>query len=270
MINEEFNEAGITGALKTRWLGRRFHYYDSIGSTNDILKQLADQDEPYGTMIVADFQSLGKGRMTRRWEAPPGTSLLFSILFRPNWPAEKLNWLTMMGSLASAAAVESITNIEVKLKWPNDLMVWTESEWRKLGGLLTEGQIADGRLASAVLGIGINVNTLPDSMLATATSLRGVLNKSVSRIALLAATLRELENLYESADAGESPQPEWSRRLMTLGEEVHVRQGPDEGWIDGTAIGTDALGRLQVQDVSGTLHRFSAGDVTLRSKPLGG
>ena len=104
MINEEFNEAGITGALATRWLGRRFHYYDSIGSTNDILKQLAEQDEPHGTMVVADFQSQGKGRMTRRWEAPPGTSLLLSILFRPNWPAEKLNWLTMM--VASASSVK--------------------------------------------------------------------------------------------------------------------------------------------------------------------
>jgi len=98
-----------------------------------------------------------------------------------------------------------------------------------------------------------------------AASLRNVSNESVSRIALLAAILRELENLYESADAGKTPQPIWSRRLMTLGQEVRIHKGLDEGWIDGTAIGTDAFGRLEIKDVNGTIHRFSAGDVTLKT-----
>ncbi len=112
-----------------------------------------------GAVVLTEFQEHGRGRLHRSWEAPPHTSLLFSVLFRPDWPASRLSWLTMLAGLAVIKALEKETYLPLALKWPNDVLVKHLDTWHKFCGILLEGSLSpDQRLEHAVLGIGINVN----------------------------------------------------------------------------------------------------------------
>lgn len=268
----ELQETAVLPHLTTRWLGRPYHYHETIGSTNEWLKQLvaigSPQDPPAGTLVLANYQSQGRGRLERRWEAPPGTSLLFSLLLRPAWPAEQGNWLTMMASLAAVRAIEAVCDGLAAIKWPNDVMVQQDGQWRKAGGLLLEGELDEnGRYASAIIGIGLNVNIPPTQLpeaITPATSLLAATGQPVSRRALLAALLAELEHLLDAAAAGTSPHGVWEARLMTLGQPVQVTFANDGRMLRGIATGTDRWGHLQVTDAAGQAHTVTAGDVTLR------
>ena len=269
---ERLDEIAVQSALSTGWLGRSYHYRPTIGSTNDRLKEMAaasDGEElPAGTVLLANFQSHGRGRLNRRWQVPAGTSLLFSVLFRPNWPADRANWLIMATGVAAVEAVIAESGLMAGLKWPNDLMVDVAGEWRKAGGLLLEGNLsADGRLESAILGIGINVNVpaeqLPEATVA-ATSLLVAGGRPVSRLALLVTLLERLEAHYEAADRGQSPQVAWLQHLITLGQAVQVTNAVSGQTLRGIAEGTDDSGHLLLRDEREELHRVSAGDVTLR------
>ena len=268
MANELSPEA-VQAALMTRWLGRSYYYLSEVGSTNTYLKNLlaADEPPPAGTVVLANFQSQGRGRLDRRWEAPPGSSLLFSILLRPNWPAEQSNWVTLLGATAAAAAMAQAKPLAVGIKWPNDLMVNVTGQWRKVCGLLLEGDVNEqGLLQWAILGIGINVNISPDDLPAASTpptSLLAASSTPVSRLALLAALLAELEKRYEAIENGRSPHDEWQQQLLTLGQTVAVKHATDETVVAGVAEGTDAWGHLLVRDREGQLHTITAGDVTM-------
>jgi BirA family transcriptional regulator, biotin operon repressor / biotin---[acetyl-CoA-carboxylase] ligase len=274
-MNDTFTESEILAALKTRRLGRPTYYLPETESTNDLLREMSAGESgrlPSGTLVIADYQRRGKGRLGRRWEAPPATSLLFSLLFRLDWPAEQATWLTMMGSLAAVTAIEQATALEAAIKWPNDLLTGTSAGgWRKVGGLLLEGDFDEhGRLRTAVLGIGINVNVaaaqLPEGP-TPATSLLVESGRPVNRLHLLADLLQRLETMVE-ATPGQTPQPRWHERLVTLGQAVQVTSAPGKAAhssLSGIAEGTDAWGRLLVRDEAGTLHTISAGDVTLRA-----
>lgn len=263
-----FNETAIQASVTTRWLGKHFIYRPSLPSTNDLLKELADQGSRAGTMVLTDFQSKGKGRLNRRWEAPPGSSLLVSLLFRPNWPPQQAHWLAMMAGLAAAAAVRRETNLNPALKWPNDLVLEVDGVWHKFGGLLLEANFENDRLDYAVLGSGINVNIPPDALpeaVTPATSLLAATGQSSDRLSLLNRYLVELERLYEAAESGQSPQPAWVEMLITLGQPVRV-SGPNlETAFEGIAEAVDEWGRLLVREENGRLHTLAAGDVSLRS-----
>jgi BirA family biotin operon repressor/biotin-[acetyl-CoA-carboxylase] ligase len=219
-------------------------------------------------MVIADFQTRGRGRQQRRWEAPPRTSLLLSLLLRPSWPVTKAQWLTMSAGLAIASAIEAYTSLEVGLKWPNDIMLRdmdkTAPRWRKAGGILLEAVIEDGQLKEGLLGLGLNVNIrrqeLPESAM-PATSLLAAAGQTFDRLALLAHILHHLELRYEESAAGRSPQPDWDGRLITRNQQVSVVTG--EGIVQGMALGSDEWGSLLVRTSDGALRRFSAGDVTL-------
>jgi BirA family biotin operon repressor/biotin-[acetyl-CoA-carboxylase] ligase len=219
-------------------------------------------------MALTDFQSHGKGRLNRRWEAPSGSSLLVSLLFRPNWPPQQAYWLAMMAGLAAVSAVRQETDLNPALKWPNDLVLEVEGVWHKFGGLLLEANFENDRLAYAVLGSGINVNIPPDALpeaAVPATSLLALTGRPVNRLSLLNRYLMELERLCEAAVSGQSPQPAWVERLITLGRPVRVSGGSLETTVQGTAEGVDEWGRLLVREDDGRLHTLAAGDVSLRS-----
>lgn len=269
---DELRETAVLPQLTTKWLGRSYHYFPEIGSTNDALKDAAavqsPQKLPAGAVFLTDYQHQGRGRLTRRWLAAAGTSLLFSLLFRPDWPPEQAQWLTMLASLAVAQTVEEMTNLTVALKWPNDVMLQQAGEWRKFGGMLLEGVMGDnGRLQRIILGIGLNVNLPPQQLpevITPATSLLAVTGTAVSRLDLLVNLLQHLETGYERADDGRSPHPAWQKRLITLGQPVKASQTGTTTPIRGTAVATDEWGRLLVRDNQGKLHTIAAGDVTLR------
>lgn len=257
----------IQEALTTQWLGHRIHFFSSVSSTNDLLNEMAEQSAPAGTMVLTDYQSMGRGRMNRRWEAPTGSSLLVSLLFRPNWPAEQAHWLTMIGGLAVVSAVRQQTNLEPSLKWPNDLILQVGDEWRKFAGLLLEGHFEQDFLTYAILGSGINVNIAPEDLPETATpatSLLAASGQTVNRLTLLNNYLMELERLYEAADAGHSPRLAWEEMLITLGRPVQVSGSAGKTPLEGTAEAVDEWGRLLVRDKFDKLHTIAAGDVSLR------
>lgn len=272
-MSETLDQAAVLPVLTTTWLGRPYHYVAEIGSTNDELKAWISAgsvaNPPAGTILLTDYQSAGRGRLDRRWEAPPGTALLFSVLFRPGWPVTRAGWLAMLAGVAVAEAIEQTTGATAGLKWPNDIMLQQAGQWQKAGGLLLDSQVEGDRLAHAILGIGLNVTMPPEALPSAATpptSLSIVTGAPVSRLALLAACLQRLEVHYEAADRGQSPHDVWQARLITLGQPVVVFQGAGTQ-ITGMAEATDEAGSLLVRDAAGLLHTVAAGDVTLRPRP---
>ncbi len=267
---DELDEAAVRAELTTTWLGRSYQYTAALDSTNERLRaRAADPALPSGTVLLTDFQSAGRGRLGRRWEAPAATSLLFSVLFRPGWPARRGAWLTMLGGLAVAEAVEAATGLRVGLKWPNDVVILMDegAAWRKVCGLLLEAMLdADGRVESAVLGVGLNVNTPPDQLPdapTPATSLLAAGGQFVPRRPLLLTVLQGMERRYDAAAGGRSPAGVWAKRLVTLGHEVTVSAAGAPP-LSGRAEGVDEWGQLMVRDAAGTLHTVAAGDVSLR------
>lgn len=269
-LKHELDETAVLPHLPTRWLGRPYTYYETIPSTNDRLKELAAQGEgepPAGTVLLADYQSAGRGRLNRRWESPPGVSLMFSLLLRPDWPAQQLLWLTMLASLAAVEAAEAQIAIPLGIKWPNDLLLLQDGAWYKWGGLLLEGNVGqNGRLSQVIIGMGLNVNLsaaqLPEGI-TPVSSLTLVAGRPLDRRALLLDLLARLEAGYERADAGQSPQPAWRDRLITLGQPVTVSQ-PGKPLLAGLAYDVDAWGQLLVQTENGQIQTIAAGDVSLR------
>jgi BirA family biotin operon repressor/biotin-[acetyl-CoA-carboxylase] ligase len=266
----DLSDESIKRGLKTELIGRSIVYYSSIGSTNEVLKELAAQGAPEGTLVIADEQTAGRGRLGRKWLAPPDTSLLMSLLFRPD-PSGRASGrslapnqaprLTMICSLAIADAVEGLMGLSVGLKWPNDIFI----RGKKAGGILTESGITGGRLDYVVVGMGLNVNlavsTLPE-LRGTATSLSQELGREVSRLELLWRILEGIEARYNSLRSGESPHEEWAARLINLGRQVQVTT--PHGVLVGWAEGMDADGALVLRTADGQRRRILAGDVTLR------
>jgi BirA family biotin operon repressor/biotin-[acetyl-CoA-carboxylase] ligase len=256
--------------LTTQVFGRELSYLPRTSSTNDVAKGLAAQGAPEGTVVVADEQTAGRGRLGRRWLAPPGTCLLCSVLFRLDLPPTQTQQLTMLCALAAADAIKEITDLHIWLKWPNDLVVKSpisnlqSQEWKKLAGLLTETGFTGERLDYAIVGIGINVNVEPEALPTldpNATSILAETGLAVDRGALLAGFLAEVERRYEALQAGESPHQEWVSRLATLGQQVTAITSGET--LVGVAESVDKDGALLLRTPDGTLHRLTVGDVTL-------
>jgi len=277
-------EHGIPGLdhrpRAARCLGRLRLYYPVVGSTNDVARALAGAGFPHGTVVVADVQTAGRGRQGRRWQAPPGAALLCSTLLRPALPAAALPVLTMAAALAVADAAAAVTGRPAALKWPNDVLMETagaagrpsppararagESEppLKKVAGVLLETALAGSRLASVIVGIGINVSAHPPE-LATATDLAAVAGRPIARAAVLEALLARLDHWAGAALAGEQAAvfATWRARLVTLGRPVHVVTAGEA--FDGLAEDVDAGGALLVRVAGGARRRLLAADVTL-------
>jgi BirA family biotin operon repressor/biotin-[acetyl-CoA-carboxylase] ligase len=268
--------------LATRRLGRPSLYFERVGSTNDVARQEADAGAAEGLLVLAEAQMAGRGRLDRRWWAPPGSSLLMSLLLRPDLPAARAGQLTMclgLGAIEGIAAVTGLPLVQsedparLALKWPNDLTL----AGRKLGGMLAELQLAGDRVAYAVLGLGLNVNldflaAAPDDLRDSAASLSQVLGRPVDRAALLAAILLRCEAWYDALldpTAGAPPlHAAWAARLETLGRAVAVTATHET--LQGEAVGVTPEGALQIRDADGRTHTVWSGDVTSLRPGRGG
>jgi len=247
-------------------VGAELRFLQSVGSTNDLLKAAAREGAAEGLVLVTDEQTSGRGRRGRSWTAPPGSSLLVSVLLRPQWlrPADAF-LLTMLAATSAAEALEAESGVPIALKWPNDL----QAGGRKLGGILVEAELGQAGIAWAVLGCGINVNWDPRAipeLSTSATSLQAEHGAALPRRALLAALLRRLDARYRSLRSGarEELYRAWRGRLNTLGRAVRVAM--PQGTLEGRAEDVAPDGCLQVRDADGALHSISAGDVTLRAR----
>jgi BirA family biotin operon repressor/biotin-[acetyl-CoA-carboxylase] ligase len=230
------------------------------GSTNaDLLAQAAGR-APEGSVLVAEAQTAGRGRMGRTWLSPPGAALMFSVLLRPDAvrPARR-GWIPLLAGVAIASAIRSLTGLDARLKWPNDVLVGDA----KLAGILAE-QSAD----AIVVGVGINVSTRQAELpVETATSLAIEGASCTDRQLLLCGVLGEIERLYLAWSGTASPgdpdasglRDAYRRRCATLGRQVRV-EFPGGDMVRGTALDVDADGRLLLRTADGALA-VSAGDV---------
>jgi BirA family biotin operon repressor/biotin-[acetyl-CoA-carboxylase] ligase len=252
----------IKRGLKTSFIGRNIFYYPSIDSTNDVAKELAERGEPEGTLVISDYQTAGKGRLGRRWLSPPKSSILISLLFRPDFPPKEAQRLTMICSLAVVDAIKAVTGLAASIKWPNDIIVGG----KKAGGILTEIGTKGEKLDYVIVGIGINVNVDFSKELLelaeTATSLSQELGREVSRLEILWEMLNGIEERYERLLRGEPIHDEWASRLITLHKWVKVTTS--QGELHGWAEGVDPDGALIIRTPNGISKRLLAGDVTLK------
>jgi BirA family biotin operon repressor/biotin-[acetyl-CoA-carboxylase] ligase len=244
--------------------GAAFRYYDEIESTNVEAKRLAGQGAPEGTVVVAESQSAGRGRLGRTWSSPPGKGLLFSVVLRPKIPMTEAHLLTLVAGNAVAEAIEAQVKVPVHLKWPNDLIVAN----RKAGGILLEVSGEQDRVDWVIAGIGINVNVeftdLPVSLRKTAISLKMATEKTIDRSVLLARILTTLEKAYLDclANGFERPLRQFRERdyLLHRSVSVQTREGP----VVGEAAGIDDRGALLLELPDRHVRRFHSGDVTLQ------
>jgi BirA family biotin operon repressor/biotin-[acetyl-CoA-carboxylase] ligase len=253
----------IQAGLATEKLGRNLVFLARTESTNTEARRLAESGAPEGTVVVADFQTAGKGRLGRRWEAPPGTSILMSLVLRPDLEPQQAQRLTMICGLGVVDAIKATSGLDAALKWPNDVLVRGE----KIGGILTELGLAGNGLEFAVVGVGLNVNMRPEVIpnpLVPATSLSHILGRSVERAPVLCSFLKAVEQRYFALRSGYLPHEEWSALLATLGHTVRVRSSHSE--IRGLAEGVDENGALLVRLDDNTLTTVWAGDVTFHGK----
>lgn len=266
-MHSEITPEALRGILHCHILGRHCHCLSEITSTNDVARSLALQGAPEGTLVLAESQTAGRGRLARRWLAAPGRCLLMSILLRPGISPSAAFGLTILAATATARSVEAVTGLHCGIKWPNDVQVGG----RKLAGVLCEMSATGDTVEWAIVGIGLNVNLDPSEypdIASSATSVSQELGRSFPRLLLLARILEELEADYRRFLArGLAPlHTEWKRRLVTLGQQVSV----EEGARSGLAEDVDEMGALLLRQADGSLLRVTAGDAVQNpAGPLG-
>lgn len=234
------------------------------GSTNTDLLALAREGAPEGVVLVTDHQRSGRGRLGRVWEAPPGSSLLVSVLCRPPLPVTRAHLVTVAAALAAVDALADVAGFRPGLKWPNDLVVDTADGTRKLAGVLAESVVEGDVLEAVVVGMGMNVRwpePLPPALAATATAVNHVAGRDVAVDDVLASWLGHLAGRYRTlcADSGVAATAAAHRSACsTLGRRVSVELAGAS--VEGEALDVDDDGHLVVE-VAGSRRSFAVGDV---------
>jgi BirA family biotin operon repressor/biotin-[acetyl-CoA-carboxylase] ligase len=257
MAESRLSAAAITDNLATELIGQRVIAYPRLTSTNDIAKRQAKKGAREGTVIVAEEQTAGRGRLKRAWLSPRG-SIALSVILHPT-PAH-LPYLIMVASLAVVHCIEK-TGLKAQIKWPNDVLV----NDKKVCGILIESDVRGSAVDYAVIGIGLNVNLDPiafPEISSTATSLSQELGKELSRREIIRCLLVKLESLYLALPEGDSVFREWRDRLVTLGKEVELTSG--QTTYQGVAESVAGDGSLFLRQPDGKLIKVVAGDVSLR------
>ncbi len=249
--------AALTAALSGSALWRSVEVVERIGSTNAALVAAAADDAPEGTVLVAEHQEAGRGRLDRTWTSPPRAGLTVSLLLRPDVPAARRAWLSMLTGVALAEAVAEAAGVRASLKWPNDLLA---ADGTKLAGILAE---AAG--SAVVVGVGLNVSTTADELPDTGTSLALVRGGDVDRAAVLLAFLRAFEGRYRrwvqviGDPVSSGLAQDYLAWCSTVGKPVTVSL-PDGSTLEGVAEAVDWDGRLVVRAPEGPVA-LSSGDV---------
>lgn len=254
----------ILAGLPTRFLGREIYYFDTLSTTNDKAKELAYLGTPEGTIVVAEEQTGGKGRLGRHWCTPKYRGILVSmVLYPPVLPLEA-NQATMLSAVAVALAIERKTGLKTGIKWPNDLLVGG----KKICGILTELGAEMVKINYLVIGIGINTNQdtidFPVELRGVATSLKNELKRKVNRVRLLQAMLAEFELWYQVwLEQGFAPiLARWKDLSVSLNCPVRIST-PNDHW-DGWAEDVDKDGALLLRLPGGVLKKVVSGEVSLR------
>lgn len=253
----------VQSRLYTRWMSQNCVYLESVDSTNNYAKRLAEEGAADGTLVIADEQTGGKGRRGRHWETPKGANIAMTLLIRPQIRPEHASRLTLLMAMAVAEGIRQVTGLDAEIKWPNDVVV----HGKKVCGILTEMNTEVDYINYVVLGTGINVNqeTFPEEIQHIAGSLCKELGTKVCRAELAACIMERLETLYETflktEDLSELYQ-EYNELCVNRGHEIRVLE-PGNEYV-GTTDGINERGELVVQKKDGETVCVYAGEVSVR------
>ncbi len=243
--------------LKTDRIGHRITAYEMTDSTMDIVHRLAAAGEPEGTVVVAEGQSKGRGRLGRQWVSPKGKGIYASILLRPSLQLSQTPMITLMAAVAVARAIQASTGLKPQIKWPNDLLL----DGKKVAGILTELNAELNRVHYVVVGIGMNVNTPKAGLPPHGTSLMEELGGRVDRVPLARTLLVEMDRSYgEFLDEGfQRILDQWRHFADFLGKRIRV--AVEGRAVEGQAVDVDSSGALLVRTDTGLVESVAAGEV---------
>jgi BirA family transcriptional regulator, biotin operon repressor / biotin---[acetyl-CoA-carboxylase] ligase len=267
------NTYEILGGLKTEFIGRKLLFFDSLDSTSNYARKIASEGCENGTVVAAETQTRGRGRMGREWASTPGKGIWLSVVLKPSAAPEEVLAITLAAAVSVVSAIKKATGIEAGIKWPNDIIL----SGRKVCGILTEMVSEAERVDFIVIGIGINVNQdlldFPMELREKAISLKLYSQKPDSnkndlpaneihnRSGIIRELLYELELAYKKINAGMVPEiiSDWRLHSVTLGREVKVAVRNME--YKGIARDIENDGRLVIECLDGTIRRISSGEV---------
>lgn len=246
-----------------KFFGHKIYYYSETGSTNDEAFALGLAGAPEGAVIVADSQSMGKGRLQRSWYSPAGSNIYTSVILRPQIEPSGASRIPIMAGVAVAEVLDKYAPGKIRLKWPNDILVHE----KKVCGILSQARISAGKIDFIVLGIGINVNIsrswLAKEIRDTATSLTIETDRDISRQELIISLYENLGKWYKQLlQNGFAPIKEkWLALTPMVGRIVQVKSKDET--IEGEATGIDDDGSLILLAGKDKEIKVSAGDATI-------
>jgi BirA family biotin operon repressor/biotin-[acetyl-CoA-carboxylase] ligase len=261
---DRLNSAAILSGLRTNIMGRRLHIFDSVESTQTTAQRLVAEGAGEGTLVLAEQQTIGRGRMGRSWHSPEGKGVWMSLVLFPQIPLPFTPQLTLLTAVAVCRAIRRLVSVNVGIKWPNDLLI----EGKKVCGILLESKAEDERLLYIVAGIGISANLsagdYPEHLQNIATSLLIESGRAVDRNRLVGETMAQFEDLYGlyRQEGFEPIRLLWEALSVTLGRSVRIPS--KEGSLTGTAQGIDEMGALVVRLPDGEIRKIYSGDIVMQ------
>ncbi len=253
----------IKAELKTKIFGKKIFHFNEVTSTQEVAKKLATQGFEEGTVVVAEKQSKGKGRVGREWVSPLG-GVWLSIILKPNILPHQAQKITLVVAVAVANVIRRLYGLDAKIKWPNDVLI----DKKKVCGILVEASGEVDRLNYMVVGVGVNLNvnpaTVESKLVKTATSISEILGREVSKVEFTREFLVEFEKLYKLFGSGGFNQilEEWKKLSETLGCKVKI-VSQNEVFV-GEALDVDEEGFLLVKLPNGFVKKVVSGDVYVR------
>lgn len=237
----------------------KIHYFSEIDSTMNVARKMARNHAPHFTIIIAERQTKGRGRLKRAWISEKG-GLYFTIILRPDVSISQAHTVNFAASLSLAKILQDHLSINSKVKWPNDILV----DDKKLSGLLSEMETDEDKISFINIGIGININNDPTMDEPNSTSLKKLLNRDILRKTILSLFLDEFEKTLNHADT-HSIMSRWKAYTITIGKDVRVVTSKET--IEGAALDVDENGALIVKLNDGTVKRIIYGDCFVRESP---
>ncbi|MCX5704919.1 MAG: biotin--[acetyl-CoA-carboxylase] ligase [Candidatus Omnitrophica bacterium] len=247
----------VTRDLDTKFTGKKIHYYEAVPSTMDLAMELGMKGSPEGTVVLAETQTKGKGRLGRIWFSPKYKGIYLSLILRPKFSPQRTPLLTLLSAVSICEAIKEHCGIDSQIKWPNDILIHN----KKVAGILTELNAEMDEVNFVIIGIGLNVNNEKKSLISGSTSLREAREEEISRVALLQEILRRIEANYIHFEQ-KGPKviiDKWREYSVTLGKRVKVYSHREH--IEGQAVNIDIDGGLMVRKDSGLTVKVMAGDV---------
>ena len=255
----------ITDGIKTKWLGKRIYYFDSIDSTQNYALKIASDSKENGTLIIAQKQTHGKGRMNRKWISPPG-GIWLSVIVHPKSDFSMPTLFPIAASVALSDAIEKSLGVKSELKWPNDVLI----KGKKVAGILINVSLTSNQIDYIVLGVGINFDVNPNAIekiIKNSGNYSGVTtliqkNSEFRPVMLVQSFLHELEKNFDLLKNGKEKNviENWTKKSSIIGKNITIKT--NDGNLKGKAIKIDSDGSLILKQKDKTL-RILVGDVTL-------